>query len=78
MRDFGVISRGLVMPLVQKGDNLAKIVAERVIALHMEQVITLQPKDVLAITESVVARTQGNYVTVDDIADDIYKKYKNQ
>lgn len=78
MRDFGVVVRGLVMPLMQEGDNLAKIVSNTVIKLHKSKKIRLQPKDVLAITESVVARTQGNYVTVDDIADDIYKKYKNQ
>ncbi|XQP55847.1 MAG: coenzyme F420-0:L-glutamate ligase [Mycoplasmoidaceae bacterium] len=78
MKDFGVISRGLIMPLVQEGDDLAKIVADKVIGLHHKAAITLQTKDVLAITESVVARTQGNYAKLSDISDCIYNTYKNQ
>ncbi len=78
MKDFGVISRGLIMPLVQEGDDLAKIVANKVIDLHKKGSITLQTKDVLAITESVVARTQGNYAKLSDISDCIYKKFKDQ
>ena len=78
MKDFGVISRGLVMPLVQEGDDLAKIVSKQVINLHKKHAITLQTKDVLAITESVVARTQGNYAKLSDISDCVFKKYKNQ
>ncbi|XQP54953.1 MAG: coenzyme F420-0:L-glutamate ligase [Mycoplasmoidaceae bacterium] len=78
MKDFGVISRGLVMPLVQEGDDLAKIVANQVISLHKKHAITLQTKDVLAITESVVARTQGNYAKLSDISDCVYKQFKNQ
>ncbi len=78
MKDFGVISRGLVMPLVQDGDDLAKIVSNQVIKLHKKHAITLQTKDVLAITESVVARTQGNYAKLSDISDCVFKKYKNQ
>lgn len=78
MKDFGVISRGLVMPLVQEGDDLAKIVSNKVIGLHMKGAITLQPKDVLAITESVVARTQGNYAKLSDISDCVFNKFKNQ
>ncbi len=66
------------MPLVQEGDDLAKIVANRVIDLHKRHAVTLQTKDVLAITESVVARTQGNYAKLSDISDCIYKKYKNE
>jgi len=78
MKDFGVISRGLVMPLVQEGDDLAKIVSDRVIDMHKRGVITLQPKDVLAITESVVARTQGNYAKLSDISDCVKKIYNNE
>ena len=78
MRNFGVISRGLVMPLVQEGDDLAKIVSDKVISLHKTKAITLQPKDVLAITESVVARAQGNYAKLSDISDCVYKIYKDQ
>ncbi|MCQ2747839.1 MAG: coenzyme F420-0:L-glutamate ligase [Mycoplasmoidaceae bacterium] len=78
MKNFGVISRGLVMPLVQQGDDLAKIVSNQVIKLHKSKEITLQKKDVLAITESVVARSQGNYAKLSDISDCVYAKYKNQ
>ena len=75
MRNFGVISRGIVMPLVQEGDDLAKIVADRMIQLHKEGAVTLQPKDVLAVTESVVARSQGNYAKLSDISDCVSAKY---
>ncbi len=66
------------MPLVQQGDDLAKIVSNQVIRLHKSKEITLQKKDVLAITESVVARSQGNYAKLSDISDCVYAKYKNQ
>ncbi len=66
------------MPLLQEGDDLASIVSKKVILLHKTKKIKLQTKDVLAITESILARTQGNYVTVNDIADCIYKKYGNE
>jgi len=78
MRDFGVISRGIVMPLVQEGDDLAKIVSNRIIELVKKGALKLEPKDVLAITESVVARSQGNYAKLSDISDDVYKIYKDQ
>ncbi len=66
------------MPLVQEGDDLAKIVATKVIDLHKRHAITLQTKDVLAITESVVARTQGNYASLNDISDCVFNKFKDQ
>lgn len=78
MKDFGVISRGLIMPLLQDGDNLVEIVSNKVIGLHRKAAITLQPRDVLAITESIVARSQGNYAKLSDISDWMYTKYKNQ
>lgn len=78
MRNFGVISRGIVMPLVQEGDDLVKIVSDKIISLHKNKEITLQPKDVLAITESVVARTQGNYAKLSDISDCMKDIYGNE
>jgi len=78
MRDFGVIARGIRMPLVQDGDDLVKIVSDKIIELHKEGKIALEPKDVLAITESVVARTQGNYAKLSDISDCVFKIYKDE
>lgn len=70
MKDLGVISMGIKLPIIREGDDLVKIVKETVI-----QQVALHDNDVLGITESIVARAQGNYVTVDEIADEIVKKY---
>lgn len=70
MKDLGVISMGIKLSIIREGDDLVKIVKETVI-----QQATLHDNDVLGITESIVARAQGNYVTVDEIADEIVSKY---
>lgn len=64
---FGTIVKGIKMPLFKEGDNLRKSIVDELLKTGIE----LRPKDVLGITESIVARAQGNYVTVDDIAADV-------
>lgn len=77
MRLTGVVSRGIRAPIIKEGDDLAKIVTESVINASREEGFALHDKDVVAITESIVARSEGNYVTVDDIALDVKNKFKS-
>lgn len=67
MSNTGVISMGVRCPIIRQGDNLVDIVIENVKKTLEENHMSLEDKDVIGITESVVARAQGNYVTVDDI-----------
>jgi len=73
-RKVGTISRGIRCPIIREGDNLAKIVADSVIDAANCEGFELRDRDVVAITESIVARSQGNYASVNAIADDIRRK----
>ena len=75
-RFVGTTSRGIRLPIVKQGDDLAKIVVDSVLLASENEPFPLHDRDVIAITESVVARTQGNYASVDDIANDIRNKFK--
>ena len=74
-RYVGTTSRGIRLPIIKQGDDLAKIVTESVLLASKEEPFKINDRDVIAITESVVARSQGNYATVDDIAKDIHDKF---
>lgn len=76
-RILGTVVRGLRTPIFKQGDDLPAIVTEVVDNFIKQENITIGTKDVLAITESVVARAQGNYITVDDIAQDIREKFED-
>ena len=73
-RKVGTISRGIRCPIIREGDDLAKIVAESVLAAAESEGFQLRDRDVVAVTESVVARAQGNYASVDAIAEDVRTK----
>ena len=73
MKKFGVQSIGLVAPIIREGDNLSKIVTDVV----LNAIDNIEDGDVIGITESVVARAEGNYVTIDEVAEDIKKKLNN-
>lgn len=73
-RKVGTVSRGIRCPIIREGDNLAEIVTDSVLAAAEEEGFKLRDRDVIAITESVVARSQGNYATVDAIAEDVRTK----
>jgi len=77
MRCVGVTSRGIRAPIIKEGDNLEEIVVDSVIAAAKSEGFSLHDKDVIAITESIVARSEGNYVTIDDIAFDVKNKMKS-
>ena len=74
MRCVGVTSRGIRLPVLKTGDNLEEIVVESVLKAAENEGFKFHDRDVVAITESIVARCQGNYASVDDIASDIKSK----
>ncbi len=74
-RLVGTISRGIRLPIIREGDDLYKIVVDSVLNAANSEGFSLRDKDVIAITESIVARAQGNYASVDDIALDIKEKF---
>lgn len=73
-RKVGTISRGIRCPIIREGDNLADIVVNSVLEAAESEGFELRDRDVISVTESVVARAQGNYASVQDIADDVKVK----
>ena len=73
-RRVGTISRGVRCPIIREGDNLVDIVVESVLGACESEGFSLRDRDVIGITESIVARAQGNYASVDDIAADVKAK----
>ncbi len=74
MRLVGTVSRGIRCPIIRQGDDLAAIVADSVLAAAKSEGFPLRDRDVISITESIVARAQGNYATIDAIAADVKAK----
>ncbi len=75
-RCVGTVARGLRAPIVKEGDNITEIVVNSVLEASECEGFELRDKDVVGITESLVARAQGNYVKVSDIVNDINSKFK--
>ena len=73
-RRVGTVSRGIRCPIIREGDDLAEIVVNSVIEASEAEGFSLHDRDVVAITESVVARSQGNYASIDAIAKDVEEK----
>ena len=73
-RRVGTISRGIRCPIIREGDDLATIVTDSVLEAAEYEGFELRDRDVISITESIVARAQGNYAHVDDIAADVKAK----
>ena len=74
-RYIGTTSRGLRAPIIREGDDIASIAVDTLLTATREENIPIHDNDILAITESIVARAQANYVTVDDIAADVAAKF---
>ena len=74
-RKVGTVSRGIRCPIIRQGDDLANIVVTSVLEAAEQEGFQLRDQDVIAVTESIVARAQGNYVSVDDIAADVRAKF---
>ena len=77
-RTVGTVVRGIRCPIIRQGDDLAKMVAKSVLDAAKAENFELRDRDIVAVTEAVVARAQGNYATVDDIAADVRAKFKGQ
>ncbi len=73
-RLVGTVSRGIRCPIIRQGDNLAKIITESVLEAAKSDGFELRDRDVISLTESIVARSQGNYAHVDAIAQDVKNK----
>ncbi|MBQ1288552.1 MAG: coenzyme F420-0:L-glutamate ligase [Erysipelotrichaceae bacterium] len=74
-RRVGTVSRGIRCPIIRKGDDLPEIVAQAVTEAAYSEGFVIRDRDVVAVTESVVARAQGNYATCDAIAKDVRMKF---
>lgn len=76
-RIVGTVVRGIRCPIIKEGDNIEQIVVDSVLNAVESENIVLNDKDVVTITESVVARSQGNYASIDDIAEDVKLKFNS-
>src|SRR5690606_10172278 len=74
-RMVGTVSRGLRAPIVMKGDNIVEIVVDTVLKASKVEGFPIRDRDIIGITESLVARAQGNYADIDAIATDIKSKF---
>ncbi len=75
MRTVGAVSRGIRTPIIREGDDLVSIVRDSVLAAAQSEGFVFHDKDVVAVTESVVARSAGNYATVDQVSADVKAKF---
>ena len=74
-RFFGTVSRGVRAPIIKQGDNIVDIVVNSILDASKCEGVALRDHDVVAMTEAIVARAQGNYVTIDNIAEDVKAKF---
>ena len=74
-RMVGTVSRGIRAPIIRSGDDLVKIVTDSVLEAAEDAGFEIHDRDIIAMTEAIVARAQGNYATVDDIAADVRAKF---
>ena len=74
-RMIGTTSRGVRAPIIRQGDDIVKIVTESVLEAAKDEGFSFHDRDIVAMTEAVVARAQGNYASVDDIAEDVRTKF---
>ncbi len=77
-RVVGTVVRGLRTPIINKGDHLEEVIVDSVLHAAKVEGYKIQDQDILALTESIVARAQGNIATVDDVAKDVRQKFGNE
>ena len=77
-RMIGTVSRGVRAPIIRNGDNLVEIVTNSVLEAAKDGNFEIQNRDIIAMTEAIVARAQGNYASVDDIAADVKAKFGDE
>ena len=73
-RKVGTVSRGIRAPIIRQGDDLSSIVIQSLLDASSSSNFSFNDKDVICLTESIVARSQGNYISIDDVATDVKKK----
>ncbi len=73
-RMIGTVSRGVRAPIIKNGDDIVKIVTESILEASRDDGFKIQDRDIIAMTEAIVARAQGNYASVEDIATDVKAK----
>jgi len=78
MRTVGTVTRGIICPVISPGDDLQKIIVDSVVAAAQAQGVSFKDRDIIGVTEAVVAKAQGNYATVNHIAQDIEAKFKGE
>lgn len=78
MRTVGTVVRGIRTPIIKDGDDLASIVVDSLLKAKENEGFEFRDKDIVAITEAVVGISEGNYITVDDIVEDLRKKYPSK
>ncbi len=78
MRCVGTVVRGIRTPIIKENDDLATIVVDSLMAAKESEGFEFKDKDVVAITEAVVGISEGNYVTVDDVAQDLQNKFPSK
>ena len=78
MRNVGTVVRGIRTPIIKENDDLASIVIDSLMAAKESEGFEFKDKDIVAITEAVVGISEGNYVTVDDIAEDLENKFPSK
>ena len=74
-RMVGTVSRGIRAPIIRNGDNIVDIVTDSILEAAKDDGFEIRDRDIIAMTEAVVARAQGNYASVDDIAKDVNAKF---
>ena len=78
MRNVGTVVRGIRTPIIKENDDLASIVIDSLMAAKESEGFKFKDRDIVAITEAVVGISEGNYVTVDDIAEDLQEKFPSK
>ena len=73
-RKVGTVSRGIRCPIIREGDDLAQIVVNSVLEAASDEGFEIRDRDVISITESIVARAQGNYASIEAITEDVRSK----
>lgn len=77
-RTVGTVARGLRAPIIKEGDDIVQVVVDTILGAAEAEGFQVQDQDIIALTESIVARAQGNYAEIDDIATDVHHKFGEQ
>lgn len=77
-RTVGTVARGLRAPIIKEGDDIVQIVVDTILNAAQEAGFEVQDRDIIALTESIVARAQGNYAAIEDIATDVKNQFGDQ